>query len=336
MNFEKLLSTQKLVQQSPDAGDIASRGQQILPDPLKVFYGETFDDKGNTIDSMKYYLFVSSLGDALKEKGINVDPIILVADSAACRNAVGHETQMMELGNDRFNFVHKVNEIYGANLRIIKMSEYIDTSSFIGERKKIMDICENNVELMDAVRESVPDSKRDLEKSKGYLYSFDEITSIINLDIKVGPPREDLYDNIARKIAAQRDEKQVMSLFLSPTFPLGMGWSYFFVNEGIEEHGITAYKAGSKRLQRNRIIVGNSDPEYVKSLLENSFISTNPNLPNPVLDIGLICELARKKIDGDKSDITLADEFYTGQISSSELKTKVSHDVNKFILSKFK
>ena len=335
MNLERLLSTQKLVQQTPTSEELIERSQVLSGEPLKIFYGETFDEKGNTVDSMKYYFFVSLLGDALRERGIKIEPTILIADSAACRNSPGNEASIMSLGHSRFDFVKRVNDVYGTGLNVIKMSEYIDTPEFIEKRQEIIDVCSGDPLLMESVRKTVPESKQDIEKSKGYFYSFDEITSIIDLDVKVGPPREDLYDNIARKIASQRGKKQIMSLFLSPTFPLGMGWSYFFINEGIEDHGITAYKAGSKRLHRNRIIVGSSNPEYIRSLIEKSFISQNPSLPNPVLDLGLICEMAKNKLGGNKADITLADDFYKGRISPEELKLKVSHDVEKYIISKF-
>ena len=86
------------------------------------------------------------------------------------------------------------------------------------------------------------------------MHSFDEIATIIDLDLKVGPPREDLYDGIARDIATRQGKAGPMSLFLTPTFPLGKNWAYFFANDGIEDHGITAYKAGSKRLQDFRIL----------------------------------------------------------------------------------
>jgi len=334
--LEQLLLTPKLVQQAPTSELIRGRAKQNRPSPLTIFYGETYDDKGNPIDSLKYYLVVSALAAALKKEGIAVEPTILVADSAACRN-VGDEKQgeIMRLGEHRFQFVQRTNEVYGTDLRVRKMSDYVTSPEFVTRRGKIVELCNGDQELMRAVEKTVPESKTDTERTKGFLYSFDEITTIVNLDLKVGPPREDLYDNVARAVAKRRKEKEIMSLFLSPTFPLGMGWSYFFVNEGIEDHGITAYKAGSKRLQRQRIIVGASNPDYVRSLLDNSFISLNPSLPNPVLDIGLICEMARRKLTGDNSPISLAQEFYTGEISPNQLKKKVGQDVETYVLSKF-
>lgn len=336
MNLEQLLSTPKLTDQVPQANHIRERARLVTPQPIKLFYGETYDEAGHPIDSMKYYFFVSYLADALRQEGHHVDPSILIADTAACRN-VGekNERYYMTLGAERYRFVERVNEIYGTGLRLVRMSDYINSPEFVEEREGVMEMCKASQELMEAVEKTVPESKLEIERDKGFLYSFDEIATILGLDVKVGPPREDLYDNIARRIARQRGQRQLMSLFLTPTFPLGMNWAYFFANEGIEDIGITAYKAASKRLQRNRIIVGHSNPNYVRDLIRDSFISTNPALPNPVLDIGIICGMARKRLEKDETPITLAGDFYGGRISTEQLKEAVGKDIEEYILSKF-
>lgn len=336
MNLERLLSTNKLVQQAPSADEIRNRAALVTPKPIKLFYGETYDEIGNPIDSMKYYLFVANLAEALAKEGSTVDSSILIADTAACRNAGrGQEDYYMRLGEDRAKFVQQVNATYKTGLKVVKMSDYINSPSFIEERDKVIKVCSSSPELMEKVEKTVPESKVEIEKTKGFLYSYDEITTIMDLDVKVGPPREDLYDDVARRIAEAEGKKGLMSLFLTPTFPLGMKWSYFFANEGIEDHGITAYKAGSKRLQRNRIVVQKSNPGYIRDLITDSFISTNPNLPNPVLDIGIISEMARKRLENDDSPITLADDFYSKKITEKQLKEKVGIDVEKYVLSQF-
>ena len=336
MRLEQILSTRGLVQQTPSADGIRERARLVSPQPIKLFYGETYDNKGNTLDSMKYYFFVAELADALREEGFTIDPVILIADTAACRNVKDElERSYMMLGTDRTSFVEKVNEVYGTNLRVVRMSEYIGSPEFVQEREEIMQTCKADPKLMDGVEKTVPESKIDIERKKGFLYSFDEITTIINLDVKVGPPREDLYDNIARQIVQERGTRGVQSLFLTPTFPLGMNWAYFFGTEGIEKHGITAYKAGSKRLQRQRVVVGKSNPDYIRQLLSDSFISTDPALPNPVLDIGIISEMARRRLEQDHSSITLTDNFYSGKITPEKLKEDVGNNVELYVLSKF-
>ena len=326
-----------MVKESPSVQEIEERAKLVSPNPIKLFYGETYDDSGNTIDSMKYYFFVANLSSVLDERGYTVYPTILVADTAACRNVSEdlHKKYMM-LGDLRVKFIEKVNEIYGTNLNIIKMSDYIHTEEFQKELEFVIDHCKRDLVLMEMVEKSVPISKVDIEKEKGFMYSFDEITTIMDLDVKVGPPREDLYDNIAKEIALRTGTKPLMSLFLTPTFPLGKKWDYFFINEGIEEHGITAYKGASKRLQHHRILVGRTNSDFSSNLIQESFISTNPELPNPVLDIGIITEMAKQRLEQNFKPIELYDLYYSRKITPEELKLKVSYDVDKYILSKFK
>jgi len=335
MKLKSLLTQKGLVLQSPSTEEILARAKS-KKQPLKIFYGETYDNYGNTIDSMKYYFFVSEFAKTLKQEGVEVDPIILIADTAACRNVSPDlERKYMRLGDERVEFVEKANEVYGLGLRVLRMSEYIHTKEFQDERERIMQICKSDQDLMAGVEKTVPESKIEEERKKGFMYSFDEITTIMDLDVKVGPPREDLYDNIARELARREGKAPLMSLFLTPTFPVGKNWAYFFAQEGIEDHGITAYKAGSKRLQEFRILPGRTTAEQAKSLIDNSFISTDPSLPNPILDLGIICEMARRNLENDFSPISLADEFYSGKISPNELKVRVCDSLKRCILDKF-
>ncbi|MBI4918921.1 hypothetical protein HY837_03260, partial [archaeon] len=115
-------------------------------------------------------------------------------------------------------------------------------------------------------------------------------------------------------------------------FPLGKNWAYFFANEGIEDHGITAYKGGSKRLQDHRILVGRTQIDYIEELIDKSFISNNPELPNPVLDIGIIAELARQRVEGKRRPVSLSEDFYSGRINQEQLKNLVKKSVNEYIL----
>lgn len=334
MKNSSILEIKELVVKSPQYREIIARAR-IKNRPFEVFYGETYDGSGDTIDSMKYYFFVANMARALREEGLQVDPQILIADTAACRNVAPElERKYMLLGQDRAEFVERINKVYGTGLKVVMMSDYIHTPEFVRKREEIMKLCKSDPELMAKVEKTVPESKLELEREKGFMYSFDEIATIIDLDLKVGPPREDLYDGVAREIATKQNKPGLMSLFLTPTFPLGKNWAYFFANEGIEYHGITAYKAGSKRLQEFRIRPGRTTLEQAKELIDSSFISTNPELPNPVLDVGIICEMARQRLEGNDSPITLAQEFYSGKISSDELKERVTLSVGMNILDK--
>ncbi len=332
MELKSLLNQKGLVLESPNAEEILARAKS-KKEPVKIFYGETYDEEGNTIDSMKYYFYVSELAKSIKEEGFEVDPIIMIADIAACRNVKPNlNKKYMDLGEQRKLFVKKINERYNLGLNIIKMSDYLFTEDFQKKLKEIKAICKTHPNFMKMIEKSVPESKIDIEREKDYAYSFDEITTIIDLDIKVGPPRESLYDDLAREISKINKKPGLLSLFLTPTFPIGKNFDYFIANEGIEQHGITAYKAGSKRLQDFRILPEKIDINKAKELIKNSFISINQELPNPVLDIGIICEMARRNLESDFGEINLANDFYSGKISPDKLKEKVSESLYNNII----
>ena len=334
MILKELLSQKGLIMQSPKVEEIKD-GVKFIDKPIKIFYGETYDEKGNTIDSMKYYFFVDSIARSLKQEGYETDPIIMVADTAACRNVSPNlYKKYMDLGQERVKFIEKIKKIYNLNLRIIKMSDYIGEKKFQEKIKKVENMCKKDPMLMKMVEKTVPESKIELERKKGFAYSFDEITTILDLNIKIGPPRENLYDSIAREIAKREKSKPLISIYLTPTFPLGVDYDFFITHEGIEEHGITAYKAGSKRLQSFRIIIGKTTKIETKKLIEKSFLSTNPKLPNPVLDVGIISEMARKRLEGDDTPITLYDYFYNGKIPPKKFKGSIYNSLCTNILNK--
>jgi len=330
--MNKVLIQKGLVQKGPSEEEILTKVKTIKH-PIKIFYGETYDEEGNPIDSLKYYFFVSSFAKELQKKGCEVEPQILIADVAACRNVSERlNSKYVNLGEKRAEFAKKINQEYDLGLNIIKMSDYLFGEEFQKKVEDVKKICQEDLELMKMVEKSVPESKIEIERKKDFAYSFDEIATIFELDFKVGPPRENLYDELAREVAKRKNQVGLTSIFLTPTFPLGKNFSYFLINEGIEDHGITAYKAGSKRLHGNRIILGRTTQEQAKELINNSFISTNPELPNPVLDLGIICEMARKIIEKDETPITLYEDFYSEKISPEQLKSKVEENLyNRFL-----
>jgi len=343
MKLETLLSQKGLVLQSPSVDDIRDRANSLNSsnEPIKLFYGETYDNYGHTIDSMKHYFFVSLLSKSIKKEGYKTNPIIVVADVAACRNvSKSLNDEYIKLGEERAGFVQKVNGIYNLELNIIKMSDYLFTREFQDKLEKIVSICKENPLLMEKIEKTVPESKIEIERKKGFAYSFDEIGTIIDLDVKVGPPREDLYDDVTKDIAKIQGKKELMSLFLTPTFPLGKNWAYFFAHDRIEEHGITAYKAGSKQLQDNRIIIGKTTLDEAEKLIEKSFISKKNYLPNPCLDIYLISEMAKINLENENSENNIEfnniyDDFYYGNLSEKQLKNLVLESLNNYILGKF-
>ena len=332
MKLDDLLGIGPLHSQELDRDDflsnLASRGQ------LTIFYGETYDGYGETVDSLKYYFYTSMLAQALREEGINAKGKVLIADSAAKRNAkLNEQRKYTILGQNRADFVRKCSSLYGLDLDVSLMSDYIESDQFTSKRQEIIDFCKANG-LMEAVEETVPEGKVEEERAKDFLYSFDEIATIIDLDVKVGPPREDLYDSMARKISQSMGSHPLTSVYLNPSFPLGKDWAYFFGNEDIERYGVTAYKGCIMGLAANRIFVGRTkyENEDQLSLIDRSFIPRVDGLPNPVLDAGIIAEMAKMNLRGEQYAISAHEHFANGTMSEDIFRKHVRFAVESYLL----
>ena len=301
--------------------------------PLKVMYGETYDSFGPTLDSLKYYFTVAAIGKALRAQSAEVSPAILVADVAVCRNEPeDRHAAIMHRGARRAELVRAVSEHYCLDLDVVLMSEYLHTDSFQEFLGNIRSKAEERPEIYRWLKKTVPPSKVEIEEKKGFAYAFEEIATILDYDLKVGPPREKFYDQPSRMIGESLGYDSLLSVYLHPTYPLGLDFDFFFANEEIEEYGVTAYKAGSKGLDDHRIVLDRTTADRLRRLVEKSFIPAKPGLPNPVLDLAVIAEMAEHLSAGSSDEIRITQLFYSKQITAKELTEKVCEDVPRYIL----
>ena len=152
------------------------------------------------------------------------------------------------------------------------------------------------------------------EKLVGFQYAVEAVATSLQFDIKIGPPREQYYDKAAQIIGSETNLGNVYGIYLRPTYPLGENFSYFILNKEIEEFGITPYKAGSNKLQDNRIILGQTTQGQLESLVNTSYIPTNMYLANPVVDLYTIADLAclmlEKKYIVPTYSLTLQENYH--------------------------
>ena len=336
IDFQTLLNQQSLVRNTvPDAAEIvAAVDERVKNDkPLNVMYGETYDRFGPTLDSLKYYFTVAAIGKVLQQSDARVTPTILIADIATCRNeSEDQHDELMSIGRERAAFLTSINEHYALGLDVLLMSEYLHTDEFQARLARIRDESDRRSDLLEWVKQTVPASKVEIEQQKGFAYAFEEIATIIEYDVKVGPPREKFYDEPTRMIGKTLDLDLLLSVYLHPTYPLGFGFDFFFANEEIETYGVTAYKAGSKGLSDHRIVFGETSEDRLDQLVEASFVGKKAAIPNPVLDLCVIAEMARQWLEGDLSPIDLHESFYSGGISPKELKQRACTDIRSYIL----
>jgi hypothetical protein len=323
LEFPTFLEQTSLVYKTiPFANEIIDRIDQRSQNKIvKVMYGETYDRFGPTLGSLKYYFSVSFAGLLLRQSGINVSSTILLADVATCRNEPDDQhDELMEIGKKRAFFLRTLNDIYGLDLNILLMSEYIYTSEFQEKVNNIREMAKEDAKFYEWIVKTVPESKVDIESKKDFAYAFDEVATIIGYDIKIGPPRELFYDEPARMIASSMGLDPLLSIYLHPTYPLGFGRSFFLGNEEIEKYGVTPYKAGSKGLEANRIILGTTEIQRIKDLIVQSVVSKNQTVPNAVLDVVIIAEMAGQLLSKNFSPITIREQFYEGNIQPDQLR----------------
>ena len=90
---------------------------------VHLMYGETYDSFGMTIDSLKYYFFVSLFHRLLEEEGITVESTILIADRASVLNpSVREKEELFDKAKNRVKVLEKIIELYDLPIRPVLMS----------------------------------------------------------------------------------------------------------------------------------------------------------------------------------------------------------------------
>lgn len=300
---------------------------------LTAMYGETYDFHGPTLDSLKYYFVLASLARALRAAGAEIGTSVLIADVAVTRNepAERHD-EILALGRLRAAYVAALSDHFHLDLEVVLMSDYLDTDAFQHRLARVRDVSREVSEIGRWLEQTVPPSKVAEEHEKGFAYAWEEVATILEFDLKVGPPREKFYDVPARMVAEKLGTDPLLSVYLRPTYPLGFSFDFFFSNEEIEEYGVTAYKAGSKGLADHRVVIGATDEDGLRALVERSFVPNRIDLPNPVLDLVAIAELGEMLRAGELRPIEAPPAFFAGEIAEDELKRRACADVARVIL----
>jgi hypothetical protein len=153
----------------------------------------------------------------------------------------------------------------------------------------ITPIFNKSEELKEIARKTILQNRQSQEEKAGFEYVLEEVALIMGFDIKVGPPREIYYDQIAKKLGAGLN-----GIYLRPTYPLGMNFDFFINHPEIEEFGLTPYKAGSNKMQNQRIIIDKTSAQSIRDLIKNSYIPRDVFLANPILDLACIVAMAEQ------------------------------------------
>lgn len=271
---------------------------------VKLVYGETYDQYGLTLDSLKYYFFIALLANILKKEGINTSSTIIIGDLHSIKNKIVKNKEDLLLdAKTRINLINKIKSTYNLEIEPVLMSGIFMENEFKNRLKKTIPIFNKSEELMAIAKKTVLKNRLTQEEKLGFQYTLEEVALIIDFDIKIGPPREIYYDQIANIVSNKINQKDFYGIYLKPTYPLGFKFDFFIRHPEIEKFGVTPYKAGSNKLQENRIILGITNLEECQKLINYSFVAVNPILPNPVLDIYLISQMAESFLKKGQFDI---------------------------------
>ena len=337
-NLTALLSQKGLVHTAPSKAELDARIEKCRQEnrPLRILYGETFDDKGNTLDSMKYYLFTSLLAKEIKEKyGVEVEPVVLVADLGVYRNEPDRIEEFKAYAEKRKEFANMVKDTYGCEYEVKLLSEISSTEDFKLRFNKAVELGKSDEALMGMIKETVPEDRREASAKIGYAYAFEEIATILGIDIKVGPPRENLYDRTANAMLEHFNVDPLMPVYLMPSYPLGASYESY-INSPIRQYGLTPYKAGSAGMMSNRIRIGRTLSSDAERLIDNTEISVDTSKPNPVLDVMLTADMARQHIQSSLDQgyaTSLVSGYLDGKIEADDLKAKTYFALQKYVLS---
>ncbi|MEK7577766.1 MAG: hypothetical protein AAB492_04090 [Patescibacteria group bacterium] len=253
-------------------------------DNVKILYGETYDLLGITIDSLKYYLFV----------GLFPDSTILIADTASAINQSSGDTQtIFDEGKKRLSHIQEIIQTYHLPIHVTLMSELFKEPHVQELIKQMQDVVIQSPKIQTMLQKTVLQNRIKQEDKSTYKYAVEAIATSLSFDLKVGPPRERFYDEAAQLVAKELKRECYKSIYLTPTYPLGMDFLYFLQHPEIERFGLTPYKAGSNKLQDHRIILGKTSFERTQELIKISFMPKQTGLPDPVGDVENILRLAQ-------------------------------------------
>ena len=298
---------------------------------IKIFYGETYDIYGLTIDSLKYYFFLSLLHRILIKSGLTVESTVIIADVASGINQSSQKygNDLDKIGAARLKYCQKLKKYFNLPVNFVLMSNLFSDDKFSERIKLVEQLGQINSKVKGLLAQTVLRNRIKQEASTGFRYGLEAIATGTFFDLKIGPPREQFYDQAAAIITDQLKFDPLSSIYLQPTFPLGQDYSYFLTHPEFEEFGVTPYKAGSNQLQDFRIVINNHSLENINQLISDTYITSNPTLPNPIFELLFIAELAQKIKHRDYTFPEFSDDIF---FNSDDLKKMALPKITKLLV----
>jgi len=289
-----LLLSEKLIVQKT-LGDVDK-----LPTKIRVLYGETYDKYGITIDSLKYYLFLEYLARIIDN---NIECIVAEGDLHSVINpSVTEKNYLLQVGKERVGQIGRIFERLGiVHVNVNLMSESFGEKMIIDMVSKVSKLVKESTDLQNLLIPTVLKNRVAQERESGFRYAAEAIGLALNFDLKVGPPREENYDKVAQIIGKEVAE-EYKAIYLRPSYPFTKDFSFYLTHPEVEEYGLTPYKAGSNKLQDQRIVIGVTSEEMIGDLIASAYVPQNFLYANPLVDLASIVAMS-EQIRQDKIDV---------------------------------
>lgn len=183
-----------LIQRYKPSDPVESRGSG----PVHVMTGMTYDEAGEPADYLLQAAGTLAVTDALERDGTDVEATLLVADSPVF---VGDaDPARRERVLDRFVDAYAD----GLDVTVERGTAYEDA-----EFDRLMDAVEDATRrdpgFRDALLRTVPERHRTGDPIADTRYTRHQLATVgrVGADVKVGPPREELYDDAVRSATMQ-------------------------------------------------------------------------------------------------------------------------------------
>lgn len=301
--------------------------------PIRLIYGETFDEGGNPVDILKYYFYISAFSSAIElDYGIKAEATLLIADHSVYETDAKRAKKLVSAAKSRYDFAEKVKRTFNCNFDVKRMSALFGTKAFKAEFEKINRMSKSNKSVMKLIEKTVPADRLEEEKKRGFRYSIEEIATIKGFDFKIGPPREELYDKAANFVFKKMKELELLPIYLTPVYPLGTTFIHVAKSNTVRHYGLVPYRANSQGMAGNRIVVGKTPLERAKTLIEKTKIPKAKGKANPVMDIAIIGEMAKQHTMGEIAKVDVYDRFYKRKMSERQLKDLAFGDLYSYIM----
>jgi len=289
-----LLLSEKLIVQKT-LGDVDK-----LLTKIRVLYGETYDKYGITIDSLKYYLFLEYLARIIDN---NIECIVAEGDLHSVINpSVTEKNYLLQVGKERVGQIGRIFERLGiVHVNVNLMSESFGEKMIIDMVSKVSKLVKESTDLQNLLIPTVLKNRVAQERESGFRYAAEAIGLALNFDLKVGPPREENYDKVAQIIGKEVAE-EYKAIYLRPSYPFTKDFSFYLTHPEVEEYGLTPYKAGSNKLQDQRIVIGVTSEEMIGDLIASAYVPQDIVYANPLVDLASMVAM-NEQIRQDKIDV---------------------------------